>query len=130
MRASDTQRVVRALEVIEATGRPLAEWQKIKGKPVITRESAELLVVTRPRQDLYDRSSRRFDDMLRAGALEEGRCCAGDATSRWFAGVAGIGAAPLIAHLEGEATIEAAVEEAKRDTRHYIRRQNTWIMEE
>lgn len=127
LRASDTQRVVRALEVIEATGRPLAEWQKIKGKPVITRESAELLVVTRPREALYDRSSRRFDEMLRAGALEEAGAVRAMQLPDGLPGLRALGLRPLIAHLDGQAAIEVAIDEAKRDTRHYIRRQCTWI---
>ncbi len=127
LRASDTQRVVRALEVIEATGRPLAEWQKVKGKPVIAKEDAELLVVSRPREELYDRSARRFDAMLEAGVLEEADAVRLMQLPDGLPGLRALGLRPLIAHLDGQATLDVAVEDAKRDTRHYIRRQSTWV---
>ena len=127
LRPSDTQRVVRALEVIEATGRPLAEWQKVKGIPVIARQDARLVVVSRPRQELYERSARRFDEMIVAGALEEAGRVRAMKLPDGLPGMRALGLRPLIAHLDGEATLEAAVEDAKRDTRHYIRRQSTWI---
>ena len=71
LRAGDGQRIVRALEVLEASGRSILEWQAERGKPLIDRESARFVVIEPDRAELVARIDRRFDGMVEAGALEE-----------------------------------------------------------
>ena len=71
LRAGDGQRIVRALEVLEASGRSILEWQAERGKPLIDRESARFIVIEPDRAELVARIDRRFDGMIGAGALEE-----------------------------------------------------------
>ena len=70
---TDTQRIVRALEVLETTGRPLAEWQREPGRPVL-HEDETLRLQVRPDRTAHAAAiEARFDAMLSAGALEEVR---------------------------------------------------------
>src|SRR6185437_1963327 len=70
---TDTQRIVRALEVLEGTGRSLAEWQRQPGRPVLNEVEAVRLRVSIDRAELNARIERRFDRMMDEGALDEAR---------------------------------------------------------
>lgn len=126
-RPSDRQRVIRALEVIDATGRSLAEWQRTPGKPLLAEAEVERLVVEIERGALYRRCDDRFDRMMEAGALEEVCSLGGLDLSADLPAMRALGVAPLLAHLGGEMALDDAVALAKRDTRHYVRRQATWL---
>jgi tRNA dimethylallyltransferase len=73
LRPTDPQRLVRALEVLDATGVSLAEWQAKPGEPVVHVEEGRAFVVSRDRADLFARCDARFDAMLAEGAVEEVR---------------------------------------------------------
>lgn len=124
---TDPQRIVRALEVIDQTGRPLWEWQNEPGQPVIRPEDTVRLVVTRDRALLHDLAEQRFDRMMAAGALDEARRIAGLALDPALPAMRALGLRPLMAHLEGKLSSSEAVAEAKAETRRYIKRQGTWI---
>ncbi|TIW70392.1 MAG: tRNA (adenosine(37)-N6)-dimethylallyltransferase MiaA, partial [Mesorhizobium sp.] len=64
LRPTDGQRIVRALEVLDASGRSIAEWQAARGRPLIDRESARFLVIEPDRAELVGRIETRFDRML------------------------------------------------------------------
>ncbi len=68
---SDTQRVLRASEVLEATGRPLSEWQRDRAPVPLAGLNLARFVLSPPRSELHRRIDARFDRMLAAGALEE-----------------------------------------------------------
>lgn len=125
--ATDAQRLIRALEVFEATGRPLSEWQRIPGVPLIDGDAAVKLVVNRPRADLQTRADDRFDQMMAAGALNEARALAGLELSSGLPLMRALGVRPLLAHLAGHAPLRAAVAAGKLETRQYIKRQQTWL---
>ena len=76
LRPTDPQRVLRAYEVFEATGRPLARWQKEMGKPVLDGMQLRKFVVDIPRSELRERIETRFGIMLSEGALRRS-CRAG-----------------------------------------------------
>ena len=119
-------RVQRAWEVLRATGRGLADWQRTTGTPMLARGAAEALVL-RPDVDwLNARIDRRFDLMMAADALEEAR-----AELPYFAperpSSRAIGAPELIAHLRGEISLDEAVAQAKLASRQYAKRQRTWF---
>jgi len=123
---SDVQRVTRALEVIEATGRSLAEWQKVRSRPLVDRDSSECWLVSRPRHALHQRCDERFDLMIQAGALQEVRALMQLGLPPGLPALQALGVQPLAAHLQGLLTLDAAVARAKIETRQYVKRQETW----
>jgi tRNA dimethylallyltransferase len=123
----DGVRIVRALEVLEATGRPLSEWHQTGVPPVIDAASAVQVFLTPERAELYRRIDARFDTMIKAGALEEVRLLAARALDPLLPAMKAHGVPWLRRHLVGEITLAEAIEEAKKDTRHYSKRQLTWF---
>lgn len=127
LRESDRQRIVRAIEVYEATGTPLAHWQEKPGTPLLSPEEYVGLVVDLPREDLYARADARFAQMISEGALEEAVLMRSMQLDPDLPATRALGLAPLMACTAGEITLEEASEVTCRDTRHYIRRQLTWL---
>lgn len=124
---TDPQRVTRALEVLEATGRSLAHWQTIPGEPVLREDETVRLVVSPERDDLYRRIDARFDTMLLGGALDEVTALRKLELSPELPVMRALGVRPLIQHLAGDVTAEAAAEIAKAESRRYAKRQLTWL---
>lgn len=125
LRASDTQRILRAAAVLEATGRPLAEWQEIGGTAVLAGLRVTRLVLAPPREVLVERINRRFETMVARGALEEARLLLGlDPT---LPASKALGIAQLQEYLLGRATLEDAIAQAQLATRRYVKRQMTWF---
>jgi tRNA dimethylallyltransferase len=123
----DTQRLTRALEVLAATGRSLSDWQRQPGVPVLDAATTERIVVAPSRADLLARADQRFDQMMAAGALAEVEALAARQLSSDLPIMRALGVRPLCALLAGELTRDAAVEQAKIETRQYQKRQLTWI---
>jgi tRNA dimethylallyltransferase len=123
----DRQRIVRALEVLESTGRSLADWQRQPGTPVLSeRETVRLLAV--PDRAMQAAAiDARFDAMLAAGALEEVRSLLALGLSGELPVMRALGVAPIAAHLAGATSLEAAAAAAKAETRQYAKRQLTWL---
>jgi len=126
LNVNDRTRVSRALEVVEATGRPLAEWQR-EGLPPLVGPSAPRLFLEPDRAALYARIDARFDAMLASGGLEEARALAARRLDPALPAMKAHGIPWLIRHLAGEMTLEDAARQAKLDTRHYAKRQFTWF---
>jgi tRNA dimethylallyltransferase len=124
---TDAQRLVRALEVYEATGRPLSDWQRDPGVATIDVDCAIKLVVDRPRAALQGRADQRFDLMMQSGALDEMRGLAALTLSPDLPLMRALGVRPLLDHLAGGLSREAAVAAGKLETRQYIKRQQTWL---
>ena len=128
LRPSDSQRIMRAWEVLTATGKPLAWWQaqpSTRPGPI-----AAITFVTSPaRDDLYAACDARFAAMLEAGALDEvaaaRRAYAGADQSR--AGFKALGFREMARHLDGEITLTEAAAVARQATRNYAKRQSTWF---
>jgi tRNA dimethylallyltransferase len=127
LRATDPQRIVRALEVLEATGKSLSAWQQDSSPPLLHEEDTIRLVLTAARAELYGRAEKRVDAMIAAGALEEVRSLSQLGLSPDLPIMRATGLAPLLAHLRGDLSFAAAVDTFKRDTRRYIKRQLTWL---
>jgi tRNA dimethylallyltransferase len=127
LRPSDRQRVIRALEIFEATGRSLAEWQASPGKPVVEPGHAISVFLAVDRTELRKRIDARFDKMLAEGALEEARAFAARKLDPALPAMKAHGAPWLMKHLAGELSLEAAAIETKADTRKYAKRQETWF---
>ncbi len=126
LRPADGVRAARALEVLEATGRPLSEWHR-HGMPALVDAGAVRLFLAAERSELYGRIDQRFDTMMAAGALEEVRVLAARHLDPRQPAMKAHGVPWLIRALLGEITLADAVGEAKRDTRRYTKRQLTWF---
>ncbi|MBB3772471.1 tRNA dimethylallyltransferase [Angulomicrobium tetraedrale] len=128
LRPSDTQRLMRAIEVFEATGRPLASWQaEPAGPPVLPGEETVRIFLATDRAALRARIAARFHTMMDMGALEEAKAllARGLPADRTILKAHGM---PWFArHLAGEITREEAIEGGIADTRHYAKRQDTWF---
>ncbi len=122
----DTQRIVRALEVIEATGTSLLEWQRLPREPVLDQAPAVTIVAAPERPELYRRIDERFAAMLQQGALEEAAQLNVLALDPSLPIMGALGLRALLRHLAGEVTREEAIVAAQTETRQYAKRQLTW----
>jgi tRNA dimethylallyltransferase len=119
-------RVQRAWEVLRATGRGLADWQKDTPPPLLPRAESEALVLVPDPAWLNDRIARRFDAMIAAGALDE----ASANLATWdptLPASRAIGGPELIAHLQGKLSLSDAITAATLASRQYAKRQRTWF---
>lgn len=126
LRPTDPQRILRALEVIRATGRPLAAFQQARQPPLLGPGSYRAVFLTLERAELNRRIDTRFDAMMRAGALDEVAALAARQLDPALPAMRALGVPALLAHLAGSATLEAAVALAKLQTRQYAKRQATF----
>jgi tRNA dimethylallyltransferase len=127
LRPTDGQRIARALEVLESSGRSILEWQAVKGWPLIDAATAHFLVIEPDRAALVRRIDARFDRMLEGGALDEVRQIAAIDLDPALPVMKAIGLRELQAADSGEISFESAIERAKIATRQYAKRQSTWF---
>ena len=123
--SGDTYRILRALEVVEATGRPLSALHAAHGFQDQPYETLKL-GLTLPREELYRRIEARVDLMLGQGWLEEVRRL----TQRYppdIKPLQALGYRHLVAVLTGSLSLAEAAEETKKETRRYAKRQLTWF---
>lgn len=119
------RRIVRALEVIEITGKPFTARLPHAGKSYYPKAQQFGLVMDR--QSLRERIDRRVDAMWQAGFVEEVRTLIPQGIEEGKTAKAAIGYAQIISMLKGEISESQAQEETKRATRQYARRQETWF---
>ena len=123
----DRSRILRALEVVEATGRTISDWHR-EGMPPILDPAHALKIFLNPERDaLWRRIDARFDAMLAAGALDEVRALDARKLTEHLPAMKAHGVPWLRKHLHGEMSLQDAVAQAKTDTRRYAKRQITWF---
>jgi tRNA dimethylallyltransferase len=127
LKPGDTQRLLRAAEVIEATGRSLADWQAQPATPLLPEAEFRLIAILRERPALYARIDARFLVMLEQGALEEVRRLHARHLSPDLPVMRSHGVPELIAHMEGRLSLDDAIAKGQQNTRHYAKRQMTWL---
>lgn len=128
LRPTDPQRIVRALEVIDATGRSLADWQRERSAPLLPPGPQLRQVVLAPdRSLLRARIAERFEAMMARGAVEEAEALAGRTLDPGLPVMKAIGVAELSAFAAGRLSREEAVARAVRASRQYAKRQETWF---
>lgn len=127
IRPGDGQRIVRALEVEEASGKPISWWQTKRGNPLVDAESARKIVLEPERPLLAQRISDRFDGMLAGGALDEVDEMAKLDLDPTLPAMKAIGVRELMQYRHGALSLDEAVEQAKTLTRQYAKRQSTWF---
>lgn len=123
----DGQRIVRALEIFEATGRGIGAFQTAGGAAVIDPERALKLVVQPERDALARRIDRRFGQMLRSGAVEEVRALLSLHLPPDMPAMKAIGVPQIAAMLRGAMTEAEVAERSAAATRQYAKRQMTWF---
>jgi tRNA dimethylallyltransferase len=124
---NDGQRIVRALEVVHATGKSLAAWQRTPGQPVLREVDTVRLVMLPERTVLNEACDRRFDRMMEIGALREAEALAALNLAPDLPSMRALGVRPLIAAARNSLALDDAVMQAKTETRHYAKRQMTWL---
>ncbi|WP_419716275.1 tRNA (adenosine(37)-N6)-dimethylallyltransferase MiaA [Brevundimonas aurantiaca] len=124
--AGDRQRLVRAMSVHAATGRPLTAW-KSQTQPLLAPESWTGLVIEPDRQVLYADCDRRADLMVENDALDEVRRLVARDLSPALPAMKAVGVRELAAYVSGALDREAAVAALKQATRNYAKRQLTWF---
>ncbi len=124
---ADGQRIVRALEVLEATGRPIGHWQARTAPPLVDPASMHAIVLAPDRQALRASIDARFDRMVAEGALDEVAALAALGLDPALPAMKAIGVPEFAEVLAGRAALPDAVERAKAATRQYAKRQDTWF---
>jgi tRNA dimethylallyltransferase len=127
LKPGDRARITRALEVVQATGRSLTAWHADNTPARVDLAGAVKVFLMPNRDELGQRIDARFDAMMAAGALAEVRTLAARNLDPSLPAMKAHGVPWLIRHLKGEITMAEAVEQAKRDTRRYTKRQATWF---
>jgi tRNA dimethylallyltransferase len=127
----DTQRLIRAYEVVAATDRSLADWHETPADEADPdpewRPRYRMLVLDPPRAELYAACDRRFAEMVARGAVDEVERLDALGLDPRLPAMKAVGVAELRRYLMGELTLEAACVVARRSTRRTAKRQVTWF---
>jgi tRNA dimethylallyltransferase len=122
----DPQRLQRIVNVVVGTGQALSTWQA-ETHPVVPSRFARFCVLTPPREVLYGRINARYDQMLRQGGLEEAKAVFDKAFDQGLPVMKAIGLRQLERYFSGLCSLDEAVEDAKRESRRFAKRQMTWF---
>ncbi len=123
----DGQRIVRALEVLDATGRSISAFQAAAGPAVISPDRAEKIVVLPDRAVLAARIDRRFAVMLETGAVEEVKALLALSLPAAMPVMKAIGVPQIAAMLAGQMSKAEVIARGAAATRQYAKRQMTWF---
>lgn len=120
------RRVVRALEVLDETGRGMAEWARRTPPPLLPVARCRALVIETEVERLDRRIARRLDAMLAEGALDEVATMLARGLDWSLPAMKALGARPLADHLVGRIDLARARDRTLLETRRYAKRQRTW----
>lgn len=119
---NNPQRLIRALEVFQATGKSFSSYRKAT---VNTRPFESIkIVLDLPREELYDRINRRVDIMIEQGLVEEVHSLL---PYRQLNALNTVGYSELFDYFDGKTDLPAAIDLIKQNTRHFAKRQLTWF---
>ena len=133
VRPSDQQRMLRAWEVIEATGVSMADWQNRQIRPPFPPDNVAQpsrfvkILLMQPRESLYHRCDLRFERMIAEGAVDEVRALLSLAVPASHPIMKAVGVREIARHLDGEIPLDVAVAAGQQATRRYAKRQMTWF---
>jgi tRNA dimethylallyltransferase len=127
LRATDRQRLLRALEVVEATGVSILEWQRRPPSGPPPGVDFTTILLLPPRAAIYDACDARFRRMVTDGALDEVRTLRDLRLDPALSPMKALGVAELIAFLDGRSDLEDSIAAAQQATRNYVKRQYTWF---
>ena len=123
---NDLRRIVRALEVYHATGRPISAWQE-QFERVTPAEQCRVFVLTRPREDLYARIDARVDAMFAGGFVEEVRRLSVGPRAPSRTALQALGYHEVAEYLQGRQSLSGTIDLVKVHTRQFAKRQLTWF---
>ena len=128
LHTNDKKRVIRAREVFLLSGRPFSSFnQEYISAQRRSRYPAVRIGLTMPREKLYAGIDHRVDQMMDLGLLDEVKGLRAKGYGRELPAMQAIGYAQLFAYLDGEVSLEDAVDTIKRSTRQFAKRQLTWF---
>jgi tRNA dimethylallyltransferase len=126
----DWPRVQRAIEIYLQTGRSILAQREERPEPHESSHRLRILVLDPPREELYNRINQRTEDHFRAGLVEEVQALLARGVPPNSNALGAHGYRRVVEHLQGQRTLESAVEQTKLDVRHYAKRQLTWFRRE
>ncbi|MCI7814272.1 MAG: tRNA (adenosine(37)-N6)-dimethylallyltransferase MiaA [Lachnospiraceae bacterium] len=126
---NNIKRVIRALEFYRETGEPISRHNERERKKQSPYQFA-YFVLNDDRAHLYERINERVDQMMEEGLLEEVRRLKERGFTREMVSMQGLGYKEMLDYLDGNCSLDEAVEILKRDTRHFAKRQITWFKRE
>jgi tRNA dimethylallyltransferase len=127
LRPSDPQRILRALEVFEATGQSLAHFQGARTAAIYSPEDCVSLFLSPDRATVNARIDRRFETMIEAGAIDEVQRLSARHLDPLLPVMRAHGVPGLLDYIAGKATLADAIARGQSDTRHYAKRQFTFV---
>lgn len=129
LKGGDTQRILRALEVYEATGTPLSVFQERPARPAVQARVLKL-ALSLPREELFSRINERVDGMVKSGLVEEVRDLLATGCPDSVRPLRSASYLPVIRHLAGEVDLEGMKNDVAMSHRRYAKRQLTWLRRE
>jgi tRNA dimethylallyltransferase len=127
LQPGDSQRLIRAWEVIRATGRSLAEWQALPPEGPALPGTVVRIVLDPLRDWLYQRCDDRLHVMAAQGALDEARALAALGLDPGLPAMKALGVPEFLSVVRGQCSLEEAITLAQTATRRYAKRQLTWF---
>jgi tRNA dimethylallyltransferase len=122
---ANLRRIIRALEVIEITGKPFTA--NLPRQESVRYPHAQQFGLVMDREDLSERIDVRVNSMFEQGLVAEVENLIGTGLLQGRTAQRALGYSQVISHLNNELSLDAAIEETKRATRQYARRQETWF---
>lgn len=122
---NDLGRIVRALEVYHTTGKTISEHARLSKLTPSPYDPCVIFLDFRDRERLYQRIHDRVDEMMKKGLLDEARSLLSGPTPP--TAIQAIGYKELRPYLQGEVSLDEALDELKKSTRHYAKRQLSWF---
>ena len=125
IKAADRKRIIRALEVFHLTGKTIT-WHNEQSRSIPSPYNTTMFAIDVAREVLYDKINRRVDIMMDMGLLEEVKTIINMGIKKDSTAMQAIGYKEIGEYLEGEITLEEAVDKIKQGSRRYAKRQLTW----
>ena len=126
---NDSVRILRAVEVLRQSGKPISQWQKEHAFRQ-RRYPSLFLVTDKPREELYRRINSRVDQMMKQGFLDEVKNLLERGYPSTLKSMQALGYKHLCEHIENDLPIYEAIEKTKTDTRRFAKRQQNWFKNE
>ena len=123
---NNKRRIIRAIEFYKLMNIPISVHNE-ETKKKISRYNPCMMAIKWDMQKLYERIEKRVDIMIQKGLLDEVSLLLDKGIKKDTTAMRGIGYKEIIKHLEGEISLDEAIDEIKKNTRHYAKRQMTWF---
>ncbi len=126
IQAGDPQRILRALSVCEATGKAFSDFHQPAESPLADYQT-HFFILEWDRKTLYSKIESRIDRMIESGWVDEVKGLLSKGYSKTLKPFQSIGYRQIAEYLEGQSTLDEAINEIKKESRHYAKRQFTWF---